>query len=173
MCEIQRTINANDLSLLPLKIIILTLGKTGASYLREGMAIYQDRLKHYAKVEYKELPDVPAKGLAAEVLREKEGEVFMKQLKVDDVVLLLDENGDHFSSRAFAELLQRRMNSGVKQLVLIIGGAFGFSDEMYARANAKISFSKMTYSHEMIRLLLLEQLYRAHTILKGESYHHD
>lgn len=156
-----------------MKIIILTLGKTSASYLREGTTIYLDRLKHYAKVEYKELPDVPTKGLSAEVLKEKEGEQLMKQLKPDDHVLLLDENGEHFSSRAFAEMLQRRMNSGVKQLVLIIGGAFGFSDAMYARANGKISFSKMTYSHEMIRLLLVEQLYRAHTILKGESYHHD
>jgi 23S rRNA (pseudouridine1915-N3)-methyltransferase len=137
------------------------------------MSVYQERLKHYARVEYKELPDVPAKGLTAEVLKEREGEVLMKHLKPDDVVLLLDENGEHFSSRCFAEMLQRRMNSGVKQLVLIIGGAFGFSDAMYARANGKISFSKMTYSHEMIRLLLLEQLYRAHTILKGESYHHD
>jgi len=156
-----------------LKIVILTLGKTNASYLREGIVVYQDRLKHYAKVEYKELPDVPAKGITADVLKEREGEQFMKQLKPDDVVLLLDENGEHFSSRGFAEFLQRRMNSGVKQLVLIIGGAFGFSNAMYARANGKISFSKMTYSHEMIRLLLVEQLYRAHTILKGESYHHD
>lgn len=156
-----------------LKIVILTLGKTSASYLREGISVYQDRLKHYAKVEYKELPDVPAKGISSEVLKDREGEQFMKQLRPDDVVLLLDENGDHFSSRGFADMLQRRMNSGVKQLVLIIGGAFGFSDEMYSRANGRISFSKMTYSHEMIRLLLVEQLYRAHTILKGESYHHD
>jgi 23S rRNA (pseudouridine1915-N3)-methyltransferase len=156
-----------------LKIVILTLGKTSASYLREGISVYQDRLKHYAKVEYKELPDVPAKGISSEVLKDREGEQFMKQLRPDDVVLLLDENGDHFSSRGFADMFQRRMNSGVKQLVLIIGGAFGFSDEMYSRANGRISFSKMTYSHEMIRLLLVEQLYRAHTILKGESYHHD
>jgi 23S rRNA (pseudouridine1915-N3)-methyltransferase len=156
-----------------LKIVILTLGKTSASYLREGISVYQDRLKHYAKVEYKELPDVQAKGLSPDMLKEREGDQFLKQLKQDDVVLLLDENGDHFSSRGFAEMLQRRMNSGVKQMVLIIGGAFGFSNEMYARANGKISFSKMTYSHEMIRLLLVEQLYRAHTILKGESYHHD
>ena len=156
-----------------MKIIILTLGKTSASYLREGIAVYQDRLKHYAKVEYKELPDVPAKGISHDVLKEREGEQFLKHLKPDDAVLLLDENGEHFSSRGFAEMLQRRMNSGVKQLVLIIGGAFGFSESLYARANGKVSFSKMTYSHEMIRLLLVEQLYRAHTILKGESYHHD
>lgn len=156
-----------------MKIVILTLGKTSASYLREGISVYQDRLKHYAKVEYKELPDAQAKGLSPDMLKEREGDQFLKQLKQDDVVLLLDENGDHFSSRGFAEMLQRRMNSGVKQMVLIIGGAFGFSNEMYARANGKISFSKMTYSHEMIRLLLVEQLYRAHTILKGESYHHD
>jgi len=156
-----------------LKIVILTLGKTSTSYLREGIAVYQDRLNHYAKVEYKELPDVPAKGISSDILKEREGELLMKHIKSDDFVLLLDENGEHFSSRGFAEMLQRRMNSGVKQLVLIIGGAFGFSNAIYARANGKISFSKMTYSHEMIRLLLVEQLYRAHTILKGESYHHD
>jgi len=110
-----------------LKIIILTLGKTGAAYLREGIAVYQDRLKHYAKVEYKELPDVPAKGLSPQALKEKEGENFLKHLRPDDNVLLLDENGDHFSSRGFAEMLQRRMNSGTKQLVLGIGGVKGES----------------------------------------------
>ncbi len=156
-----------------MKITILTIGKTGTSYLKEGIVIYLDRLKHYAKVDYKELPDINARGVLPEILKQKEGEIILKQIRPDDFLVLLDEKGDHYSSRHFAEFLQKKMNAGTKNLVLVIGGAFGFSEAVYERANGKISFSKMTYSHEMIRLLLAEQLYRAFTILKGESYHHD
>lgn len=156
-----------------MKIIIICIGKTGTSFLKEGIAIYLDRMKHYAKVEYKELSDVNAKGMTPDVLKQKEGESILKQIKTEDTLLLLDENGDHFSSRMFADFLQKKMNAGTKNVSLVIGGAFGFSKDVYARANGKISFSKMTFSHEMIRLLLTEQLYRAFTILKGESYHHD
>lgn len=156
-----------------MKIFILCIGKTHSSYLKEGIGIYLDRLKHYAKVEYLELPDVPNKGLLPEALKQKEGELILKHLKADDLLFLLDEKGDEFSSREFAALLQKRMNSGLKQMVLVIGGAFGFSKEVYQRAEGKISFSRMTFSHEMIRLLLTEQLYRGFSILKGEGYHHD
>ena len=156
-----------------MKIFILCIGKTHSSYLKEGIGIYLDRLKHYTKVEYLELPDVPNKGLLPEALKQKEGELIMKHLKADDLLFLLDEKGDEFSSREFAALLQKRMNSGLKQMVLVIGGAFGFSKEVYQRAEGKISFSRMTFSHEMIRLLLTEQLYRGFSILKGEGYHHD
>ncbi len=156
-----------------MKITIIVIGKTETSFLKEGIAIYLDRLKHYAKVDYKELPDVNAKGITSEVLKQKEGELILKQIKTEDTLLLLDENGDHFSSRMFADFLQKKMNAGTKNVSLVIGGAFGFSKVVYARANGKISFSKMTFSHEIIRLLLTEQLYRAFTILKGESYHHD
>ena len=156
-----------------MKIFILCIGKTHSSYLKEGIGIYLDRLKHYAKVEYLELPDVPNKGLLPEALKQKEGELIMKHLKADDLLFLLDEKGDEFSSREFAALLQKRMNSGLKQMVLVTGGAFGFSKEVYQRAEGKISFSRMTFSHEMIRLLLTEQLYRGFSILKGEGYHHD
>lgn len=156
-----------------MKIFILCIGKTHSSYLKEGIGIYLDRLKHYAKVEYLELPDVPNKGLLPEALKQKEGELILKHLKADDLLFLLDEKGDEFSSREFASLLQKRMNSGLKQMVLVIGGAFGFSKEVYQRAEGKISFSRMTFSHEMIRLLLTEQLYRGFSILKGEGYHHD
>jgi 23S rRNA (pseudouridine1915-N3)-methyltransferase len=97
----------------------------------------------------------------------------LKHTKADDILMLLDEKGDVFSSREFAILLQKKMNSGMKQLILVIGGAFGFSQDVYQRADGKISFSRMTFSHEMIRLLLTEQLYRGFTILKGEGYHHD
>ncbi len=156
-----------------MKITILTIGKTGTSYLKEGITIYLDRLKHYSKVEYKELPDINARGVLPEILKQKEGEIILKQIRSDDFLLLLDEKGEHYSSRQFADFLQKKMNAGTKNLFLVIGGAFGFSDAVYERANGKISFSKMTFSHEMIRLLLTEQLYRAFTILKGESYHHD
>ncbi len=156
-----------------MKIFILCIGKTHSSFLKEGIGIYLDRLKHYAKVEYLELPDVPNKGLLPEALKQKEGELILKHLKADDLLFLLDEKGEEFSSREFALLLQKRMNSGLKQMVLVIGGAFGFSKEVYQRAEGKISFSRMTFSHEMIRLLLTEQLYRGFSILKGEGYHHD
>lgn len=156
-----------------MKIVILTIGKTNASFLKEGVGIYLERLKHYAKVEYKELPDAGSRGILPEVLKEKEGEVILKQIKQEDFLLLLDEKGEHYSSRQFADFLQKKMNAGTKNVFLVIGGAFGFSQEVYDRANGKISFSRMTFSHEMIRLLLAEQLYRAFTILKGEGYHHD
>jgi 23S rRNA (pseudouridine1915-N3)-methyltransferase len=156
-----------------LKITILAIGKTGSAYLREGTGIYLERLKHYAKVEYKEIADIPNKGLTPTQLSQREGELIRRSMKSDDVLVLLDENGQQYSSRQFAEFLQKKMNSGAKSLVLVIGGAFGFSDEVYAKASHQISLSKMTFSHEMIRLFLCEQLYRGFTILKGESYHHD
>jgi 23S rRNA (pseudouridine1915-N3)-methyltransferase len=155
------------------KITILCIGKTNTAYLKEGISIYLDRLKHYARLEYRELPDVSSKGLTPDQLKQKEGELLFKTLKLEDHVLLLDERGEEFSSRKFASFIQKKLNTGAKSLVLIIGGAFGFSEEIYARANGKISLSQMTFSHEMIRLLLVEQTYRAFTILKGESYHHD
>ena len=156
-----------------MKITILAIGKTGSAYLREGTHIYLERLKHYARVEYKEIADITNKGLTPTQLSQREGEVILRSLKSDDVLVLLDENGQQYSSRQFAEFLQKKMNSGAKSLVLVIGGAFGFSDEVYAKASHQISLSKMTFSHEMIRLFLCEQLYRGFTILKGESYHHD
>ncbi len=105
--------------------------------------------------------------------KEKEGESILKHIKTDDVVFLLDEKGDNPTSRDFAQFFQKKMNAGTKQMVLVIGGAFGFSKEVYDRSNGLLSFSKMTFSHEMIRLFMLEQIYRAFTILKGESYHND
>ncbi len=156
-----------------MKITILAIGKTGTSYLKEGTSIYLDRLKHYTKVEYKEIPDVTVKGLSREQLSQREGELIMRHIKPEDSLVLLDENGQQYTSRGFAEFLQKKMNAGTKNMTLVIGGAFGFSDEVYAIATHQISFSKMTFSHEMIRLFLCEQLYRGFTILKGENYHHD
>ena len=155
-----------------MKIFVLCIGKTHSAYLKEGIGIYLDRLKHYTKLDYQELPDVPAKGLSPDMLKQREGEIILKNIRNDDFLLLLDEKGEEFTSREFASLLQKRMNSGAKQMVLVIGGAFGFSKDVYQRADGKISFSRMTFSHEMIRLLLTEQLYRGFSILKGEGYHH-
>jgi len=152
-------------------IRVITIGKTSTPYLKVGIDIYLNRLKHYAKVEYLELPDVAVKERTKQ--KEKEGELILKQLKGEDVLILLDEKGKNPSSREFADFFQKKMNGGTRSLCLVIGGAYGFSDEVYNRAESLLSFSKMTFSHEMIRLMLVEQVYRAFTIIKGESYHHD
>ena len=156
-----------------MKIKVLTIGKTKAAYLQQGEDEYRKRLSFYASFEWIILPDVSAKGMSHESIKEKEAALFLKQVKAEDKVWLLDERGKSFSSNEWAQQLQKSMNAGTKNLILIIGGAFGFHSSVYDRADVKVSFSAMTFSHEMIRLFLLEQLYRAHTILKGESYHHE
>lgn len=156
-----------------MKITIVVIGKTSAPYLREGIDLYLKRLSFYCKYSLMELPDFGQKGILPTDLKKREGELILKNIKPDDLLVLCDERGEQFTSREFSVFLQRKMNSGVKNMTVVIGGAFGFSDELYARAQHQISFSKMTFSHEMIRLILCEQLYRAFTILKGESYHHD
>jgi 23S rRNA (pseudouridine1915-N3)-methyltransferase len=120
-----------------------------------------------------ELPDVPQKGLTTEAGKIKEGELILKNLKPEDILVLLDEKGTEYTSRGFANYLQKKMNAGTRSLVFVVGGAFGFSKELYAKADSTLSFSQMTFPHELIRLFAVEQLYRAHTILKGENYHHD
>lgn len=156
-----------------LKISIITLGKTSTPYIKAGIDVYLSRLKHYGKVELIELSDINTKGISPDTLKQKEGEAILKQVKADDVLVLLDEKGEQFSSRGFADFLQKKMNAGIKNLCLVVGGAFGFSSDVYARANAQLSLSKMTFTHEMVRLFICEQLYRAFTIQKGESYHND
>ncbi|MFN0031930.1 MAG: 23S rRNA (pseudouridine(1915)-N(3))-methyltransferase RlmH [Flavobacteriales bacterium] len=156
-----------------MQLHVIAIGKTSAPHLQVGIDIYLQRLKHYARVQWTELPDVVSKNLSADAVKKKEGEKILQQLAQSDVLMLLDEKGKAYTSRAFADFLQRQMNTGIKTLCLVVGGAHGFSDEVYKRANGTISFSSMTFSHEMIRLFLAEQLYRAHTILKGEGYHHD
>jgi 23S rRNA (pseudouridine1915-N3)-methyltransferase len=154
-----------------MQIKVILIGKTSTPYIKEGVDIYLKRLKHYVKLEMVEIGDVNYKERDRQ--KEKEGESILKHIKPDDVVFLLDEKGDNPSSRDFAQFFQKKMNAGTKQMVLVIGGAFGFSKEVYDRSNGLLSFSKMTFSHEMIRLFMLEQIYRAFTILKGESYHND
>src|SRR5690606_15256477 len=130
-------------------------------------------LKHYIKFEFVVLPDIKnSKNLSEAQQKEKEGELILAQLQPTDTLVLLDENGKQYTSLDFAQFLQKKMNSGLKNLVLVIGGPYGFSDAVYAKCSGKISLSKMTFSHQMVRLFLVEQLYRGFTILRNEPYHH-
>ena len=154
-------------------IKLLAVGKTDDTSLRKLVENYQDRLQHYNKFETEIIPDLKkAKNLSFEQQKTAEGKAILEKLAASDFVVLLDEQGKQFSSEAFAEYLQKQLNTGMKQLVFVIGGPFGFSEDVYSRANAKLSLSKMTFSHQMVRLFFVEQLYRAFTILKNEPYHH-
>ncbi len=152
---------------------LLVTGKTGDARLASLIKDYQQRLTHYVPFEFVVLPDIKnAKSLSEEQLKTAEGEAILRWLTPSMDVVLLDEHGHEFRSIEYAEWLQKKMSAG-KDLVLIIGGAYGFSPAVYARANYKVSFSQMTFSHQMIRLMAIEQLYRAMTILRGEPYHHE
>lgn len=157
-----------------MKITLLTIGKTEDKYLLEGIDIYLKRLKHYIPFKILEIPELKGtKSLTREQQKIKEAELIFKNIHSTDHVILLDENGQEFSSKQFSNFLNKKMVGGQQHLVFIVGGPYGFSEEIYLRSNEKISLSRMTYSHQMIRLLFTEQLYRAYTILKGEPYHHD
>jgi 23S rRNA (pseudouridine1915-N3)-methyltransferase len=154
-------------------IKLLAIGKTDSVSLQDLISTYEDRLKHYIRYDLEIIPDIKnVKNLSESQQKEKEGELILKKLKPTDVLLLLDENGKHYGSVEFANFLQKKMNSGLRQLVLVIGGPYGFSDKVYSKAHGKISLSKMTFSHQMVRLFVVEQLYRAFTILRNEPYHH-
>lgn len=156
-----------------MKIKLVCVGKTVSKYLITGEQEYIKRLSHYNKVEKIEIPELKnAKKLSKEQIKKAEGDLIKKNISPGDIVILMDENGKQFSSVEYSKFLQKKFNSGGKGLVFVIGGAYGFSDEIYALANDKISLSKMTFSHQMVRLFFLEQIYRAFTILKGEPYHH-
>jgi len=156
-----------------MKIVLLTIGKTSEKYLIEGIAQYQKRLKHYTQFEMLEILNIKnAKNFSNAELIKKEGELILKQLQNSDHLILLDNKGKDFTSTKFAEKLQSWMLSGKKRLVFVVGGAYGFSEEMYSRGNEKISLSKMTFSHQMVRLFFVEQIYRGYTILNNEPYHH-
>ena len=157
-----------------MKIKLLAIGKTDDKNLQTLIEAYQNRLKHYINFEIDVITDIKnVKNLTEIQQKEKEGELILKKLTATDVLILLDEKGTQFSSVAFSEYLQKKLNAGVKQLVLVIGGPYGFSEAVYKQAQGKISLSKMTFSHQMIRLFVVEQLYRANTILKNEPYHHE
>lgn len=157
-----------------MKIKLLVIGKTDDKSLKTLIETYKNRLKHYIKFELEIIPDIKnVKNLSESQQKEKEGELLLKKLTSTDVLILLDEKGKEFRSIEFSKYLQKKMNSGIKQIVLIIGGPYGFSEAMYKKSIDKISFSKMTFSHQMIRLFVVEQIYRAFTILKNEPYHHE
>ena len=154
-------------------IKLLTIGKTDSKALQQLILEYEKRLKHYVKFELEIIPDIKnVKNLSEAQQKEKEGGLILKKLSTTDVLVLLDENGKQFSSVNFSKYLQKKMNTGLKQLVFAIGGPYGFSDPVHQKAQGEISLSKMTFSHQMVRLFVVEQVYRAFTILKNEPYHH-
>ncbi len=156
-----------------MKIVLLAIGKTDDKNLIQLIENYQNRLKHYIKFELDIIPDIKnVKNLSESQQKEKEGELILKKIQSTDDLILLDEKGKDYNSIAFSDFLQKKMNTGIKQLVFVIGGPYGFSDAVYKRAKGKISLSKMTFSHQMIRLFMVEQIYRGFTILKNEPYHH-
>lgn len=157
-----------------MKIILLVVGKTNDSYLSKAVDDYLNRLKHYIPVQIEVIPDLKnTKSMSFELQKEKSGESILKYLQEGDEVVLMDERGKEFSSMQFADYMEKKMSTVNKRMVFVIGGPYGFSEAVYARANGKISVSKMTFSHQMIRLIFAEQLYRAMTIIKGEPYHHE
>lgn len=157
-----------------MKILILAIGITDDNWVKEGMHKYSKRISHYLPFEFEPINDLKnTKNLSEAQQKEKEGLLILNKIKPTDKVVLLDEKGKEYPSKKFASYMQKQMNSGVKRLVFVIGGPYGFSDELYAKVNEKIALSKMTFSHQMVRPFLLEQIYRAMTILKNEPYHHE
>lgn len=156
-----------------MNIKLLAIGKTDNKALQQLMDDYMKRLSFYIKFELEVIPDIKnAKNMSEAQQKEKEGEIILSKLSPTDQLILLDENGKSFSSVGFSDELQKKMNSGIKTLVFVIGGPYGFSKEVYAKAQGKVSLSAMTFSHQMVRLFFIEQVYRAFTILRGEPYHH-
>lgn len=157
-----------------MKTILLAIGKTDDKYIEEGIGKYIDRLSHYIPFEFKILPDIKnVKNMSAEQQKHLEGQAILQEITTSDIVVLMDENGKEMPSKGFAEFYSRMELTGAKRLLFVIGGPYGFSNEVYERANHKISLSRMTFSHQMVRLIFVEQLYRAQTIIKGEPYHHE
>ncbi len=157
-----------------MKILILAIGKTDESFLEVGIEKYLKRINRYTKTEFKTLPDPPnRKSLTPELQKKAEQELILACLDKADDLILLDENGTQFNSRAFAVWLERKTHESVKKLVFVIGGPYGFTDDLKKRASSSISLSTFTFSHQLVRLIFAEQLYRAFTIIKGEPYHHD
>lgn len=156
-----------------MKILLLVIGKTDEDYLVTGIKKYVGRLGHYASFELKEIPDIRnRKTLSEDQQKKAESFLLLQQLQPSDQVVLLDERGKQYTSVEFSEIIEKRTASGTKRIVFIIGGPYGFAQEVYDRADAQMSLSPMTFSHQMVRLIFVEQLYRAFTILKNEPYHH-
>jgi 23S rRNA (pseudouridine1915-N3)-methyltransferase len=157
-----------------MKITLLAVGKTDDSRMEQLTQMYVDRLQHYINFELEIIPDLKkTKSLSEDLQKNEEGKLILNKLEKSDFITLLDEKGKKYSSLQFAELINKRSVSGLKRLVFIIGGPYGFSPDVYARSNSKLSLSDMTFSHQMVRLFAVEQVYRAFTILKNEPYHHE
>lgn len=157
-----------------MRITLLTMGKTDRGWIREGLGMYVSRLGYYVQFRLTELPELKnAASLTQAQIKDKEGELLLAAVKSCDELILLDEHGKEYRSVEFASMLQERMLRSGRDMVFVIGGAYGFSDKVYARADSRISLSKMTFSHQMVRAIFAEQLYRAFTIMKGEPYHHE
>ena len=157
-----------------MRIRLIVTGKTDTGWVRSGMEVYASRLSHYVNFSIVEIPDIRnAASYGKDLLKAKEGEAILKNISGGDYVVLLDEKGMEFSSSAWAARLGKRISHSSGDMVFVIGGAYGFSEAVYARADERISLSKMTFPHQMVRVIFLEQLYRAFTILRGEQYHHE
>jgi 23S rRNA (pseudouridine1915-N3)-methyltransferase len=157
-----------------MKLEFWVIGKTAFDYLDEGIALYEKRLRNYVPFLFTVFPDIKnAKNMPSELLKSKEGELILAKLSSDDFLMLLDERGKQYSSVEFSIWIEQKLGSSHKRVVFLVGGAYGFSPDVYARANAQCSLSRMTFSHQMIRLFFIEQVYRAMTILKGEPYHNE
>lgn len=157
-----------------MEIQLLVIGKNSSALLQEATNTYLDRLKHYISYSIKILPDVKnTRTMSEEQQKTAEGKLLLGAIQPSDFVMLLDERGKRFTSMSFADWLQTKMSSGLKRLIFVVGGPYGFSPDVYGRADGKLSLSDMTFSHEMIRLFFTEQVYRAMTILRHEPYHHE
>jgi 23S rRNA (pseudouridine1915-N3)-methyltransferase len=157
-----------------MKFQLFNIGKPDTDFLAAGINNYSERLKHFIDFTIIDLPVLKqGKNLSAESFKQKEGEIIKKAIIKCDIVIILDENGTEYDSRSFADWFNKIMNKGIKQVAFITGGAYGFSEDIYKMADYKISLSKMTYTHQLVRLVFMEQLYRACTIIKGLPYHND
>lgn len=157
-----------------MKMTLLAMGQTERNWIKDGLDIYTSRLSHYVQFSIKEIPELKnVSALSPEQIKTKEGELIMKSLKSTDEVILLDEHGKEYSSMEWASAIEKRIGNGSRDLVFVIGGPYGFSRQVYERCNGKVSLSRMTFSHQMVRVIFTEQLYRAFTIIKGQPYHHE
>lgn len=157
-----------------MEITLMTVGKTRAGFVADGVKEYSRRIARYTPFSMVELPDVRStRTMSAALQKGQEGVMILEKLQTSDFVILLDEKGREYRSVEFASYIEKIMASGRKRVVFVVGGPYGFSDEVYARADAKLSLSRMTFNHEMVRMFFVEQIYRAMTILRGEPYHHE
>jgi len=157
-----------------MKIKLLSIGKTTEKYLQDGIKIYTDRLRHYARFEMTELPEIKAgSNMKPHILQKKEAELILKHINHEDFVILLDKKGKSFDSLAFSKFIESKNSSSIKSLLFVIGGAYGFTKIIHEKADMKIALSNMTFTHQMVRLFFVEQLFRAFTIIHNHPYHND